>query len=427
MQAPRAPRIDLLISRLGVALTAALLSVFMLLMLGREVAHLRADVQGNLETLAAVIGHNSEAALMFASAGEGGELLASLQASSEIEQAVLFLPDGQRLAGFARQAGEGPACHRLRPDQDAGLSVRWCGLLLNQPVLRHGQRVGTLVMEANLREAYRQLLGLLGFSLLTTGLTMAASVPLWRRLARRIAGPLDELVDVTRHVREHEDFSRRFQADANAEVQDLAAAFNRMLEQLHQRDVRLNEELGQRRLAEHRLNDLAYVDAVTGLNNRHHFMERIDVCLMRAAVGGPGGALLYIDLDGFKQVNDRLGHDQGDALLRLVGQRLRHSLRASDTLCRLGGDEFAVILEQVSEPAQVQAIAGKLVDELAAPYLLDEQVSHVSASVGICLFPAQGADRETVLRHADAAMYHAKQQGKNCYRLHGEQPLARSA
>jgi len=417
MPPPRpAPPIGQLIRRLGLLLTGALLALFAVLMVLHEVANRRADLQGSLQTLAGVLVHNSEAAVMFGSGREATEILASLAASPDVVQARLFLADGQVLASYQR-AGRPTGCHALDAAGD-GLHIRWCGMALYVPVARHGQRLGLVAIEASLAGTYQALLGTLLFCALAALLAFGASVPLWRRLARRIAGPLDDLVEITRQVREHEDYSRRFQADANAEVQDLAAAFNGMLAQLQQRDERLTEELAQRRHAELRLNDLAYMDAVTGLNNRHHFMERIEHSLARTQHGGPGGALLYLDLDGFKQINDSLGHDQGDELLRQVGQRLRHSLRSGDVICRLGGDEFAVILEQAGSLPQIEHLAAKLLDELAFPYTLGQQVGHVSASMGICLFPGPAAGREALLRCADAAMYQAKQQGRNGFRVY---------
>jgi len=411
-----APPIDQLIRRLGLLLTGALLALFAVMMVLHEVANRRADLQSSLQALAGVLVHNSEAAMMFSSGPEADEILASLASSPDVVQARLFLPDGQVLARYQRD-GQTSGCHTLRADGD-GLHTRWCGMALTLPVARHGQYLGRVAIEASLASAYQALLGTLLFCAVAALLAFAVSVPLWRRLARRIAGPLDELVEITRQVREHEDYSRRFQADANAEVQDLAAAFNGMLAQLQQRDERLNVELAQRRHAELRLNDLAYMDAVTGLNNRHHFMERIEHSLARAQHGGTGGALLYLDLDGFKQVNDSLGHDQGDELLRQVGQRLRHSLRSGDVICRLGGDEFAVILEQAGSLAQIEHLAAKLLDELAFPYTLGQHVGHVSASMGICLFPGPASGREALLRCADAAMYQAKQQGRNGFRVY---------
>lgn len=429
---PAAPPIARLITRLGLLLTGALLTLFAVLAVLHEVVNRRADLQGQLQALAGMVAHNSQAAAMFGNSAEAAEILASLASAPDVTRARLFLPDGQELARWQREGTSG-TCHVLRAG-GSGLQARWCGMALYLPVVRHAEQQGLVAIEASLAGAYRALLGTLLFSGIAAALVFAAAVPLWRRLARRVAGPLDELVEVASHVGAHEDFSRRFQSAANAEVQALAAAFNAMLAQLQQRDGRLNEELVQRRHAERRLNDLAYLDAVTGLHNRHHFMERIDQILAQTRQSGQTGALLFLDLDGFKQVNDNLGHEQGDELLRQVGQRLRNSLRSGDVICRLGGDEFAVILERVGGLPQVESLAGKLLDELAAPYTLGRQVGHVSASMGICLLPEPAgapaptepgaaaaereAGREAALRHADAAMYQAKQQGRNCFRVY---------
>ncbi|OYT88869.1 MAG: hypothetical protein CFE46_00030 [Burkholderiales bacterium PBB6] len=403
------------ITRLGLGLTGLLLGLFALLMVLHEVNNRRTDVEAGLTSLAGMIASGSEAPLMFGNERDAADILAPLRASPDIVQAALFLPDGSALAHYTQESAN-TTCHVLQP-VERSMVVSWCGVAIYQPVMRHGERVGLLAMEASLRGAYRAMVGTLAFCGLAAALAFALSVPLWRRVASRLAGPLDELVDITRHVRENEDFSRRSVAGGSAEVQALSAAFNGMLEQLQQRDERLTDELAQRRQAELRLNDLAYLDNVTGLNNRHHFMERIDLALARTQRGLAGSALLYIDLDGFKQINDTMGHDSGDELLRQVGNRLTGALRGTDVICRLGGDEFAVILEHAGSQDQVQVITTKLVDELARPYLLEGGVGQVSASVGVCLFPAQAQDRETLLKRADAAMYQAKQQGKNCFRV----------
>jgi diguanylate cyclase (GGDEF)-like protein len=168
-----------------------------------------------------------------------------------------------------------------------------------------------------------------------------------------------------------------------------------------------------------RLNDLAYFDNVTGLHNRHYFRERIDDAVARAAREHGRCALIYIDLDGFKQVNDTLGHDRGDELLREVGRRLTETLRRSDGVCRLGGDEFAVIIDDDSQREQVEAVAAKLVEVLAATYRLgDRNAPPVSASIGACLYPDEADDRGSLMRHADSAMYRAKERGKNRYWLY---------
>jgi len=413
------PPIRRLIATFGLWLTGALLAGFTLVMTLHELNNRHHELKDSLRTVAGIIATNSEAAVMFASDREANDILASLRASPDVLQARLFTPDGLTLGAYNRDTPEQrpDTCHTLQPDGQGWLT-RWCGVAFYLPVQRHGERVGTLALEAELRPMYLALARSVGFSMLVALLAFGLSVLLWRRVAARIADPLAELVDAALHVWRHEDFERRASAAGAAEVVALSSAFNRMMEQLQQRDVRLHHELGQRRQAEARLNDLAYFDNVTGLHNRHYFMERISQALARAGTQDSGSALIYIDLDGFKRVNDTLGHDQGDALLRMVGERLQQTLRGSDVICRLGGDEFAVILEQTGSRAQLEVVAGLLVDVLSQPYALAGGVDHVSASLGVCTFPEQASEREPLLRRADQAMYQAKQAGKRRYHFY---------
>jgi len=158
-----------------------------------------------------------------------------------------------------------------------------------------------------------------------------------------------------------------------------------------------------------RLLDLAYRDALTGLGNRKAFGEQLPLALQRCAEG-TGLALLYIDLDHFKPVNDRYGHAAGDAVLVAVGERLRNNLRQPDMAFRLGGDEFAVILEGV-DCSTAEALAGRLLASLNQDYHAGEQrLEFLSASIGIALYPADAGDTDGLLQAADSAMYRAKQQ-----------------
>jgi diguanylate cyclase (GGDEF)-like protein len=414
----RLPRLSRRIVRLGQWLTAAVLLLVVLVMVGREARDRRDDAVSDLRTVAALLATNSEAAVAFGSEDDARELLASLRASPDVMRARLETTDGRVLATYAAPQADALSCEGFDPTLTTDL--RWCGVRHQQPVVRHRQPLGTLVVESSLRGTWRAMGSTVVFSMLLAVAAFALSVPLWRRLAERVTDPLDKLTGFITEVSEHEDFSRRVDAGADsAEVELLAQSFNHLLDQLAQRDLRVSQELTQRRHAEQRLAELAYVDGVTGLKNRHHFMERIEKVLGRAARGQTEGALLYIDLDGFKGVNDRLGHDQGDELLREVGNRLTASLRGSDEICRLGGDEFAIIIEPAHSRAQIDAVAGKLVAELSRPYQLSKGLAEdVSASIGVCRFPDHGTERATLLRRADAAMYAAKSGGKRRHHHH---------
>lgn len=161
--------------------------------------------------------------------------------------------------------------------------------------------------------------------------------------------------------------------------------------------------------------DLAHAaryDELTGLPNRRLFQDRMRLALARSRRGHAGGAVLFIDLDDFKCVNDQHGHGAGDQLLQAVAQRIKSCVREADTVARLGGDEFVVLLEEVSSLAKVQKVADKISRSLAEPLLLAGVALPVSASIGLAMYPQQGELMDDLMRHADQAMYAIKAQRK---------------
>ncbi|GAA2875019.1 hypothetical protein Acy02nite_36450 [Actinoplanes cyaneus] len=171
-------------------------------------------------------------------------------------------------------------------------------------------------------------------------------------------------------------------------------------------------DVSRQRALEHDLRHQALHDGLTNLPNRKLLLDRLEHALARArATGGPL-AVLYLDLDGFKRVNDSLGHNAGDLLLRTAAERLTHALRPQDTVARLGGDEFAVLLED-ADPETVERLARECLTVLARPFLIHNRESLVSVSVGVVPDAARYGDADEVLRNADVAMYAAKEQGKN--------------
>ena len=180
------------------------------------------------------------------------------------------------------------------------------------------------------------------------------------------------------------------------------------------------------------MNHLAFHDALTGLPNRRLLMDRLERALARSARNGLCGAVLFIDLDHFKALNDTHGHVAGDALLKAVGTRLQNSVRDADTVARLGGDEFVILLSDLSEQmdtaqAQAQVLASKILLKLRIPHdvpsqHLPSEAFCITPSIGITLFGGGNDEPEALLARADAAMYQAKADGGNCQHLHGSQP-----
>lgn len=173
--------------------------------------------------------------------------------------------------------------------------------------------------------------------------------------------------------------------------------------------------------AEEQLRHLAHHDPLTGLPNRLLSNDRIDQALTLAQRNQEDLAVLYIDLDGFKTINDTLGHSSGDLLLQTLAGRLRDIVRASDTVARLGGDEFVVLLPALSHPEDAARIAQNVLTELAAPVELAGERIAVSASIGLALYPRDGTTRVDLLKAADTAMYHSKSQGRNRYSFYTQE------
>jgi len=164
-----------------------------------------------------------------------------------------------------------------------------------------------------------------------------------------------------------------------------------------------------------RLHYLAYYDGLTGLPNRRLFLDRLNIALAQARRDKHMLALMFIDLDHFKQINDSKGHKIGDSLLMAVTERLKACLRDGDTLARLGGDEFTVILPALSHPDAATHVARKFLDSYARPVNIEGHELHITGSIGISIFPTDGEDADSLLSHADIAMYQIKGSGRNGY------------
>jgi diguanylate cyclase (GGDEF)-like protein/PAS domain S-box-containing protein len=185
---------------------------------------------------------------------------------------------------------------------------------------------------------------------------------------------------------------------------------------LHPRHVNVFHDLTTLRRNEEKIRHLAFHDALTGLPNRLLFLERLEQAITMAQRDGDDLGLMFIDLDRFKAVNDSYGHDIGDELLKALAERMLGCVRASDTVARLGGDEFVILLRRVGEPQHHAQMAQKLIDSLSAPARLGGHSMQVGASIGIACHPRDGDGAQTLLMHADAAMYAAKSAGRGTYR-----------
>ena len=173
----------------------------------------------------------------------------------------------------------------------------------------------------------------------------------------------------------------------------------------------------ERKRQDNELKALALHDSLTGLANRHQFLEFLESSLARAKRHQRNLAILFLDLDHFKDVNDSLGHEAGDALLTRVAQRLTSCVRAVDLVSRFGGDEFGIVLEQIDQDSDAANVAQKIIDVLAQPFDIADQQIFIGCSIGVATYPLCGDDANELLKAADSAMYHAKDEGRNNYQF----------
>lgn len=234
------------------------------------------------------------------------------------------------------------------------------------------------------------------------------AILLFALLKSLIIRPIQQLGSASREIgRGNLDVS--VVIDRDDEIGDLAAAFRRM-------SAGLKNSAAQ-------IEHMAYFDTLTGLPNRNSFCDLVDRAIAGNAEGDRPMAVLFIDLDDFKNVNDNLGHDAGDLLLKKVADRLTGCVRrksremplerCEDTVARLGGDEFVVLLTRIRAAADAELVARRLVQAMAEPFTINDYSFHIGVSIGISAFPEDGATADLLIRNADVAMYHAKKNGKN--------------
>ncbi|HUX91026.1 MAG TPA: diguanylate cyclase [Gallionellaceae bacterium] len=167
----------------------------------------------------------------------------------------------------------------------------------------------------------------------------------------------------------------------------------------------------------HKMESLALHDSLTGLPNRRLLLDRLSLAIAHAHRNKRAMAVMYLDLDGFKQINDTLGHDAGDKLLNMVAARLTAAVRQEDTVARLGGDEFVIALWELIHADGLAKLVSKVIQAVSQPYVIDGHTVNITTSVGVSIYPTHGEDGDTLMKNADLALYEAKRTGKNDYRI----------
>ncbi len=288
-----------------------------------------------------------------------------------------------------------------------------------KPISFYGKKVGTIWMRFKLDVLYERLQHYQTIFIISFFIALTFALLLINLIRSYFEKPINRLLDTATQVTEFRNYRQRISHDRQDEFGTLFNAFNNMMQVIEDRDRQLlehSENLEQIiEVRTEQINYRANYDALTNLPNRYLLLDRLRQAINTARHNNEQLALLYLDLDRFKNVNDNLGHIVGDKLLQAVSQRLQMTLNNNDTISRLGGDEFIILIEKVTDKESIATVAEDILHIFGQPFDVLGHVLHVSTSIGIALYPDDGLNETTMMAHADVSMYQAKNNGKGRY------------
>jgi len=387
-------------------------------------------------TLAGIIAANSRAALLLADPVTAQETLGFLNKQQHIQAAVIYSMNGKEFASYIKPGMK----LQLPPAELQNEKTLFWGDYVESftHIIYEGEQIGAIYLRSDMNTIHDRLIRLLVIVAIVFTVSLLVSFVLGARLQRVITDPLLRLSAIARLVSTEKNYSVRVIGRGSDELGNLITDFNTMLDEIQLRDnelrehrLKLEERVARRtreletvnaqlEIARQQAESVAsameyhaHHDALTGLPNRVLLNDRITSELAHARRQQTNAALLFLDLDRFKIINDSLGHAVGDQLLRVIAHRLNDCVREEDTVARLGGDEFMVLLPRISGSADAGRIAKKIIDSLVDPVACNGHELHITTSIGISIFPYDGTDAETLIKHADISMYRAKELGRN--------------
>lgn len=393
------PTLRQALRRLHLAVTLAAVGLVGVVLTVTGLIALRAYADHHQKLVARSIMYTVEAATVFRDRQAAREVLATIGGKEDVTSAVVYDADNAVLAEWHHPPSESFAWVRRQLER-----------LLNPPpvyraIEHQGQTVGYLLLVG--RSASLVAFLIKGAGGVLACIVVAAGIAVWlsRRLSRQIERPLRDLARVAHAVRNDRAFSQRVPPARIADLHALGEDFNALLDELESWQTQWQRENAS-------LAHKAAHDSLTGLPNRAHFEEQLDRAIHDAAVLNRRVAVLFLDSDRFKEVNDGLGHAAGDAVLVNIAARVRSQLREGDMVARLGGDEFAIMLSPLREISDAQRIADDILLGMRAPIRLPNGEDIVcSLSIGIAVFPDHADNANDLFDAADSAMYAAKRRG----------------
>ena len=369
-------------------------------------------LENHVKTLTMVVADNIAPAVLFDDTEQVQKILISLRHKNEVQHAYVLGKTSDVLGSY-----HSTQTKNMDKDILAGLkedeSQQWRGLQLYTlvAITADGKQVGSIVIVASI---YAFIFQMLLEILILVSIVIASILVThkYRALLRdSILKPIAELNTLTSKIIETKNLRNKIPVYSKDEIGELAENFNSMLDDLDKTNTELNQQKDS-------LAYKAHHDALTGLPNRALFNDRLEQAITKARRHKEEIALFFIDLDHFKQINDTLGHEVGDEVLKFFAKRLNDSVRTEDTIARIGGDEFMVIMESLQTPEAISVVANKIVSIVKEPIILGEKTLNLGTSIGISVYPHNGETSEILLKNADTAMYKAKDEGRDNYQFY---------
>jgi len=358
---------------------------------------------------AVLLAGNSRSAIVFEDQESASRVLSSLGQYASTRYAQIY---DANLALFAEYTRAGERADPLLPQLENSVFFKDQNVYVTHKIYMDDEYLGMILISADTNSLQvQQRRYVLIASLVFFATTILAYVLNWR-LQTLLSKPVGDLIGLVRHVAENKHYEKRLEVDRADEIGDLMHGVNTMLDTIQRHETELHQR--------------ANYDELTQLPNRHLLMERISRAIIAGRRHGTGVAILFLDLDRFKVINDSLGHSVGDDLLVQVAGKLLRVLRESDSVCRWGGDEFVMVLEDVHQAEDAEKAARKVTAELSKPFFVGDHLLQVSTSIGIACFPQDGDDGMTLMKHADISMYQAKAQGAGEFRFFSPDMLGQS-
>ncbi len=385
----------------SITITSVIILFLASVFLVTEYTKYKSEIESDLKNNSKIIAENISSALIFEDLTTANEILNTLDAKSNIIYAAVFNKENQLFTAYKVDEKYNFVYH----DSD---SIQWAdeSVLIKTPIVQKGEILGNIILVYTQSEFKSYINFILLLTLGTILVSIFVANILFSKIQHMMINPLLELTEAMQKVTNEKDFNTKIKNDSTDEIGILSRGFNKMIS-------KIKEELDQRTKVENELKNIAMFDQLTKLPNRHYFHQHLAKTVKRHTRANNPLALLFIDLDGFKSINDTLGHDYGDLLLQEISLRLNTCIRESDFVARLGGDEFTILLENMNHIEDIEHIANKVIYEVSKEIDLEGTKAYVSASIGIARYLIDTDNQNLLMQYADLAMYHAKENGKN--------------